>query len=86
VLTVGALQELQAIVPALLSVAVHLIIKKSEHEYGMLDHIRLFRSVVETAYVYEGENEVVASIEKSIIAPAEAKVDELRRLIRPAAR
>ena len=82
----SVLMELGAIVPAFPAVAVRLIIKKSEHEYGMLDHIRVFRSVVETTYVYEDENEVIASIQENIIAPAETKVDELRRLIRPAAR
>jgi hypothetical protein len=86
VLTVGVLQELQAIVPAFPSVAVHLIIKKSEHEYGMLDSIRLHRSVVEDTYEYEDTDKVITSIRENIIAPAEAKVDELRRLIRPAAR
>jgi hypothetical protein len=86
VLTVGVLQELQAIAPALPSVAVRLLLKKSAPEYGMLDSIRLYRSVVENTYAYEDEKEVIASIEENIIAPAEAKVDELQRLIRPAAR
>ena len=86
VLTVGVLQELQAIVPALPSVAVPLTIKKSKHEYGMLDSVRLYRSVVEDTYEYEDTDKVIASIRGNIIAPAEAKVEELRRLIRPAAR
>jgi hypothetical protein len=86
VLTVGVLQELEAIVPALPSVAAHLIIKKSAHEYGMLDSIRLHRSVVDDTYEYEGTDQVMASIQENIIAPAEAKVEELRRLIRLAAR
>jgi hypothetical protein len=86
VLTVGVLQELQAIVPALPSVAVRLLLKKSEHEYGMLDSIRCYRSVVEKTYEYEHADEVIASIRENIITPAEAKVEELRRLIRPAAR
>ena len=62
------------------------MIKKSAHEYGMLDSIRLHRSVVGDTYQYEGTDEVIASIRENIIAPAEAKVEELRRLIRPAAR
>jgi uncharacterized protein YjbI with pentapeptide repeats len=82
----SVLMELGAIVPAFPSVAVRLLIKKSEREYGMLDSIRLHRSVVEDTYEYEGTDEVIASIRENIIAPAEAKVDELRRLIRPAAR
>jgi Pentapeptide repeats (8 copies) len=82
----AVLQELQAVVPAFPSVAVRLMIKKSQHEYGMLDEIRLFRSVVEDTYEYEDTDEVIASIWENIIAPAEAKVGELRRLIRPAMR
>ena len=42
----SVLMELGAIVPAFPSVAVRLLIKKSDHEYGMLDFIRRFRSVV----------------------------------------
>jgi uncharacterized protein YjbI with pentapeptide repeats len=82
----SVLMELGAIVPAFPSVAVRLMIKKSEHEYGMLDSIRLHRSVVEDTYEYEDTDKVIASIRENIIAPAEAKVTELRRLIRPAAR
>jgi uncharacterized protein YjbI with pentapeptide repeats len=82
----SVLMELGAIVPAFPSVAVRLMIKKSEHEYGMLDSIRLHRSVVEDTYEYEDTDKVIASIRENIIAPAEAKVDEMRRLIGPAAR
>ncbi|MBW0000882.1 MAG: pentapeptide repeat-containing protein [Verrucomicrobia bacterium] len=82
----SVLQELQAVVPAFPAVAVRLMIRKSEHEYGMLDEIRLHRSVVEDTYEYEDTDKVIASIRENIIAPAEAKVEELRRLIRPVAR
>jgi uncharacterized protein YjbI with pentapeptide repeats len=75
----SVLQELQAIVPAFPSVAVRLLIKKSEHEYGMLDFIRRFRSVVENTYEYENVEEVITSIKENVIGPAEAKVKELRR-------
>jgi hypothetical protein len=81
----SVLQELGAVVPAFPAVAVRLMIKKSEHEYGMLDSIRIHRSVVENTYAYEDEKEVIASIKENIIAPVEAKVEELRRLIRLAA-
>jgi len=74
----SVLQELQAIVPDLPSVAVRLMIKRSEHEYGMLDHIRRFRSVVGNTYKYKTEEEVIASITTKIIEPAEAKVRQLR--------
>jgi hypothetical protein len=46
----SVLQELQAIVPALPSVAVRLIIKKSEPEYGMLDYFRRYPWVVNGSY------------------------------------
>lgn len=75
----SVLQELQAIVPDLPSLAVRLMIKQSQHEYGMLDSIRLYRSVVANTYAYEDEKEVVASIKENIIGPAEAKVRELRQ-------
>jgi hypothetical protein len=73
----SVLQELQAIVPNLPSLAVRLLLKKSEHEHGMLDTIRLYRSVVENTY--ENVEDVIASIEENIIFPAEAKVQELRQ-------
>jgi len=75
----SALQELGVIVPALPSVAVRLLIKKSEHEHGMLDYIRRYRSVVENTYEYESLEELIASIKESVVGPAEAKVKELRR-------
>ena len=61
------------------SVAVRLLIKKSAHEYGMLDYIRAYRSVVEKTYEYESMEELIASIKENIIGPAEAKVNELRQ-------
>jgi hypothetical protein len=76
----SVLQELQAIVPGLPSVAVRLLMKKSEYEYGMLDYIRAYRSVVEKTYEYETLEELIASMKENIIGPAEAKVRELRRL------
>ena len=73
------LMELVAIVPALPSVAVRLLIKKSAPEYGMLDFIRKFSSVVKDTCEYENEQEVIASIKEKVIGPAEAKVRELRQ-------
>jgi hypothetical protein len=75
----SVLQELQAIVPALPSVAVRLLIKKSEHEYGMLDYIKAYRSVGEKTYEYQRMEDLIASIKENVIAPAEAKVKELRQ-------
>ena len=52
----------------------------------MRDSDMLRLSVVEDTYEYEDTDKVIASIRENIIAPAEAKVEELRRLIGPAAR
>jgi hypothetical protein len=75
----SVLQELQAIVPDLPSVAVRFLIKKSQHEPGMLDHIRRYPWVIKGAYEYEDGEEVIASIKENVIGPAEAKVKELRQ-------
>jgi uncharacterized protein YjbI with pentapeptide repeats len=75
----SVLQELQAVVPSLPSVAVQLMIEKTAHEHGMLDYIRRYRSVVEQAYEYEDLREVIDSIKDKIILPAEAKLREIRR-------
>jgi hypothetical protein len=69
----SVLMELGAIVPAFPSVAVRPLIKKSEHEYGMLDYIRAYRSVVEKTYEYESLEELIASIKEHVIGPAEVK-------------
>jgi hypothetical protein len=74
----SVLQELQSIVPDLPSVAERLLIKKSEHEHGMLDHIRRYPSVVKNTFESHTLEDVIASIEENIILPAEARVNELR--------
>jgi uncharacterized protein YjbI with pentapeptide repeats len=74
----SVLMELVSIVPALPSVAVRLLIKKAAPEYGMLDFIRKFSSVVKDTFAYDNEQEVIASIKENIILPAEEKVRELR--------
>jgi hypothetical protein len=68
----SVLTEIWAIVPAFPKVAVRLLIKKSAHEYGMLDHIRAYRSVVENTYEYENVEDVIASIKENVIGPAES--------------
>ena len=74
----SVLQELQAVVPTLPSVSVQLIIKRTEHEYGILDYIRSYQSVVSKTYEYETVEEVISSIQENIIAPVEAKLRQLR--------
>jgi uncharacterized protein YjbI with pentapeptide repeats len=73
----SVLQELQAIVPNLPSVAVRFIMMKAQLEPGMLDHIRHFPWVVQGAFEYENAEEVIASIKDSILDPVEAKLREL---------
>jgi hypothetical protein len=70
-------QELQIIDTQCRTVAVRLIKKRGEPEYGMLD----FRNspwFVKGRYEYENAEEVIASLEENVIGPAEAKVKELR--------
>jgi uncharacterized protein YjbI with pentapeptide repeats len=74
----SVLQELQAIVPDFPSVAVRFLIKKPQHEPGMLDHITKFPWVVKGRYEYENAEELIASIQENVLGPAEAKVKELR--------
>ncbi len=73
----AVVQELQVIVPNLPSVAVRFIIMRSEQEPGMLDHIRRFPWVVAGAFEYETAEEVIGSINDSILDPVEAKLREL---------
>jgi hypothetical protein len=71
-------QELQIIDTYCRTVAVRLIKKRGEPQYGMLD----FRNspwFVKDTYEYENTEEVIASIKENVIGPAEAKVKELRQ-------
>src|ERR1700751_2775763 len=59
------------------TVAVRLIKKRGEPEYGMLD----FRNspwFVKGRYEYEDAEELIASIKENVIGPAEEKVRKLR--------
>jgi hypothetical protein len=71
-------QELQIIDTHCRTVAVRLIKKRGEPEYGMLD----FRNspwFVKGRCEYENAEELIASIKGDVIVPAEAKVKELRQ-------
>jgi hypothetical protein len=60
------------------TVAVRLIKKRGEPEYGMLD----FRNspwFVKGRYEYENAEELIASIKENVIGPAKEKVKELRQ-------
>jgi hypothetical protein len=71
------LQELRGIVPDLPSVAVQPLIVVPQEEPGMFDFIRRFHWVLEP-YRYNNQEHLLANLEKSVVDPAEAKVEELR--------
>jgi hypothetical protein len=73
--------ELQIIVPHLPSVPVQPLILDSDYEYGLFEHFRAFNSVLKP-YRYSSQAELLASIEDRVIAPAEAKVNEIRSKIK----
>jgi len=71
-------QELQIIDTHCRTVAVRLIKKSGEPEYGMVD----FKNspwFVKDRYEYKNADELINSIKESVIGPAEAKVKELRQ-------
>lgn len=70
-------QELQAIIPHLPSVPVQPLLLASESEYGMFEHFKRYHWVLET-HVYETGEKLIADIKDKVIAPAEAKANELR--------
>jgi len=70
--------ELQCIVPDLPSVPVMPLVLSSDHGYALFEHIRRYDWVLEP-YEYESQAELIASIGKKVIGPAEAKVNELRK-------
>ena len=72
----SVLQELEIIDAHCRTVAVRLIKKRGEPDYGMLD-FRNSSWFVQDRYEYENTEEVIASIKEQIIGPAEAKVREL---------
>jgi hypothetical protein len=69
--------ELQCIVPQLPSVPVQPLILDSDDEYALFQHIRRFPWVL-NPYRYENQAELLASLEDKVIAPVEAKANEIR--------
>jgi hypothetical protein len=65
-------QELQRIVPNLPSVPVQPLIQRGQVEYGMFDDFRDYPWVL-AEHIYDGQEELIANIGQTIIAPAEAK-------------
>jgi uncharacterized protein YjbI with pentapeptide repeats len=72
----SVLQELQRIVPSLPSVPVKPILSKVDYEPGMFDHIQQFRSVLDV-YVYESIEELISSLDRSVVAPAQMAYEEI---------
>ena len=67
--------ELERIVPGLPSVPVVILVHRSSKEYALFDHVQRFPWVLKP-YRYEYQAELIASIGKRIIDPAEKKVTE----------
>jgi hypothetical protein len=74
-------QELQAIVPHCPSVPIQPILQASTDEYGMFEHFKNYPWVLKV-YRYDNSENLLASLEKQVIIPAEAKVKELLKLKR----
>ena len=70
-------QELSHIVPDLPSVAVQPLIIKGQREYGMFEHFQRYPWVL-PIHEYETQAQLIAELGDKVIAPAEAKVLELR--------
>lgn len=70
-------QELQAIVPNLLSVPIQPIILAAQREYAMFEHFRRYPSVL-PLHEYASQDQLIAELPEKVIEPAERKVMELR--------
>jgi uncharacterized protein YjbI with pentapeptide repeats len=71
-------QELEAVVPHLLSVPVKPLLLESQTEYAMFEHIKRYPQVLETR-VYKDSDDLLATFSTSVIEPAEAKALELKK-------
>jgi hypothetical protein len=74
----SVLQELRSIVPNSPSVVVQPLLLASQEEPGMWDFFSKFPWVMKP-FQYQDESSVIAALEGSVIAPAEAKTRELAR-------
>lgn len=71
-------QELMTIVPNLPSVPVQPLILNAQHEYGMFEHFARYPWVL-PIYRYPDEVSLLQSLKEEVIAPAEAKAQELAK-------
>jgi uncharacterized protein YjbI with pentapeptide repeats len=70
-------QELMRIVPNLPLVPIQPLLKSSGVEYGMFADFRLYQTVLEV-FKYDDEKHLLASLQKSVIAPAEKRARALQ--------
>jgi Pentapeptide repeats (8 copies) len=68
-------QELMAIVPNLPSVPIQPLLLESQQEYGMFEHLRRYSWVLEPV-LYRNQEALLTELDRKVIAPAEAKVNE----------
>jgi len=71
-------QELQAIVPHIPSVPVQPLLLRSQREYGMFEHFKAYPWVMEP-FLYTSKASLLKSLQTNVIAPAEAKAQELNK-------
>jgi hypothetical protein len=69
-------QELHEIIPDLPSVPVQPILQASAEEYSMFEHFKRYPWVL-PLYRYKSTKEVIASLQRKVIAPAELKAKKL---------
>jgi uncharacterized protein YjbI with pentapeptide repeats len=69
-------QELERIVPDLPSVPVQPLIASSGYEYAMFEHFRNYPWVLDE-YQYDSQDDLLAALEKKVIAPAEIKAKNI---------
>jgi len=72
-------QELQAIIPHLISVPIQPLLNRYSREYGMFEHFQNYPQVLPVYRYDEGDLEdLLASLTEKVITPIEAKIEELK--------
>jgi hypothetical protein len=71
-------QELQRIIPSLPSLPVQPLLLSTEYEYGMFKDLLDYPWILEP-YQYDSLEELLASLDKKVIAPAVTKARELEQ-------
>jgi uncharacterized protein YjbI with pentapeptide repeats len=71
-------QELERIVPGLPSVPIQPLLQTSANEYGMFEHFKRYPWVLEILR-YKDLDDLLKSLNRKVIVPAETKAKELRK-------